>query len=208
MQAIYSALFFIFAMLYLVLLSFGPLSISWLLKALPIVILFIAVFKTVRFSGKTLILIALLFSASGDILLEQGFFIFGIATFLMAQVHYGVYFAKNWASLNTRWYISITIILFMIVMVLLLRPHLGQFTVPVFAYLVVIGLMGLTATQSKMPLKWSVFGALMFILSDAFIAINRFLHPLPLESYLIMTSYYLAQWMIVQGVLNKSNRSD
>lgn len=207
MQAIYSVLFFTFSILYLALLPFGTLSISWLLKVLPIVVLFIAVFRTVRFPGKTLLLLALLFSASGDILLEQGFFIFGIAAFLIAQVHYGVYFAKNWASLNTRWYISIIIILFMIVMVFLLRPHLGQYTLPVFAYLVVIGLMGLLATQSKMPFRWSVFGAVMFILSDAFIAINRFLHPLPFESYLIMTSYYLAQWMIVQGMLNKSKRS-
>lgn len=207
MQAKYSLLFFTFAMLYLVLLPFGPLSISWLLKALPIVILFIAVFRTVRFPGKTLLLLALLFSASGDILLEQGLFIFGIAAFLIAQIHYGIYFAKNSASLVTRWYISIIIIVFMLVMIFLLKPHLGQFTVPVFAYLVVIGFMGLLAAQSKMPLRWSVAGALMFILSDSFIAINRFLYPLPLASYSIMTSYYLAQWMIVQGMLNNSKAS-
>lgn len=204
MQAIYSILFFAFSMLYLVLLPFGTLSISWLLKVLPIIVLFIAVLKTPIFSGKALMLLALIFSASGDILLEQGLFIFGIAAFLIAQLHYGAYFAKNWSSLKTRWYLSAFIVLFMTVMAFLLVPHLGQFTLPVFAYLLVIGLMGLLATQSKMPLRWSVFGALMFILSDSFIAINRFLHPLPLESYLIMTSYYLAQWMIIHGVLNKS----
>lgn len=204
MQAIYSGLFFAFSMLYLVLLSFDQLNISWLLKVLPIIVLFIAVTKTPFFPGKTLMLLALTFSASGDILLEQGHFVFGIAAFLVAQVHYGVYFGRNWLSLKTRWFISTTIVIFMIVMAFLLAPHLGQLTFPVYAYLVVIGLMGLLAIQSKMPLKWSVFGALMFILSDSFIAINRFLHPLPLESYLIMTSYYLAQWMIIHGVLNKS----
>ena len=204
MQAIYSILFFIFSILYLALLPFDTLSISWLLKVSPILVLCIAVIKTPIFRGKALMLLALLFSASGDILLEQGQFIFGIAAFLIAQLHYGIYFAKNWSSVKTRWYISATLVSFMIVMVVLLKSHLGQFILPVFAYLAVIGLMGLLATQSKMPLRWSVLGALMFILSDSFIAINRFLHPLPYESYLIMTSYYLAQWMIIQGVLNKA----
>lgn len=203
MKPIYSALFFSFSILYLVLDSFEPLTISWLIKILPIMILAIAVAKTSGFSGKTLLLLALVFSAIGDVLLEQGFFVPGIGAFLIAQLHYGVFFASNWSSAKTRWPMSGLILIFMLVMAFLLAPHLGELKLPVFAYLVVIGAMGLLASQSNMPLKWSVLGAFVFILSDSFIAIDRFLHPLPLSSYLIMASYYAAQWMIAQGALNR-----
>lgn len=203
MQAIYSRLFFASSLLYLALLSFHPLAIAWLIKILPIMILVIALAKTPAFSGKTLLLLALGFSATGDVLLEQGYFVPGLSAFLIAQIHYGIFFARNWSSVNTRWPISVFILVVMLLMAFLLAPHLGELKLPVFAYLLVIGLMGLLASQSNMPVKWAVLGALVFILSDSFIAIDRFLLPLPVSDYLIMTSYYCAQWMIIQGALNK-----
>lgn len=203
MQVLYSSLFFALSILYLALLSFDPLTISWLIKILPIMVLVIAVSSTPFFPGKTLLLLALAFSATGDILLEQGLFVPGIGAFLIAQLHYGGFFARNWSSLKTRWPISGIILVFMLVMAFLLAPYLGELKLPVFAYLVVIGFMGLLATQSNMSLKWSVFGAFVFILSDSFIAIDRFLSPLPMGDYVVMTSYYGAQWMIIQGALNK-----
>jgi uncharacterized membrane protein YhhN len=207
MQAIYSALFLVFSMLYLIFLPFGTLTISWLIKILPLIVLVFAVARTPVFSGKTLLLLALVFSAGGDVLLEQGHFILGVGAFLIAQLHYGIFYARNWSSVKTRWPISVFILIFMLIMVFLLAPHLGELKLPVFAYLTVIGLMGLLAMQSNMPLRWSVFGVLVFILSDSFIAIDRFLHPLPLGGYLIMTTYYGAQWMIIQGALNKFRAS-
>jgi uncharacterized membrane protein YhhN len=207
MQAIYSALFLVFSMLYLIFLPFGTLTISWLIKILPLIVLVVAVARTPVFSGKTLLLLALLFSASGDVLLEQGHFILGVGAFLIAQLHYGIFYACNWSSVKTRWPISVFILICMLIMVFLLAPHLGELKLPVFAYLTVIGLMGILAMQSNMPLRWSVSGVLVFILSDSFIAIDRFLHPLPLGGYFIMTSYYGAQWMIIQGALNKFRAS-
>ncbi|MFT6270503.1 MAG: putative membrane protein YhhN [Alphaproteobacteria bacterium] len=177
--------------------------ISWLTKIIPIIILIIALANTPSFSGKTLLLLALAFSATGDVLLEQEQFLPGVGAFLTAQLHYGVFFARYWSSLKARWPISGFILIFMLVMAFLLGPHLGELKLPVFAYLMVIGFMGLLATQSNMPLKWSVLGAFVFILSDSFIAVDRFLQPLPLDDYLVMTSYYGAQWMIIQGALNK-----
>jgi len=203
MQTVYSRLFFAFSLLYLLLQPFEPLAISWLIKILPIIMLIIAVTKTQIFAGKALLLFALGFSATGDILLEQGHFISGIAAFLIAQLHYGVFFARNWSSVKTRWPMSVFILTFILIMTFLLSPHLGEFTLPVFSYLVVISLMGLLAIQSSLPLRWAVLGAFVFILSDCFIAIDRFLLPLPLSGYLIMTTYYGAQWMIIQGALNR-----
>ena len=203
MKPIHSGLFFVFSIIYLALIPFDSTAISWLIKILPIMVLVVVVAKAPGFSGRILLLLALAFSACGDVLLQQGYFVPGVAAFLMAQLHYGVFFVRNWSSVTTRWPISVLMMVYMLVMAFLLTPHLGELIVPVFAYLVVIGFMGLLATQSNMPLKWAVLGAFVFILSDSFIAIDRFLRPLPFSGYLIMITYYGAQWMIIQGALKK-----
>jgi uncharacterized membrane protein YhhN len=206
MKLIFSALCLVASLVYLALIPFDPLPFAWLIKILPISVLFIAVLIEPKFSGKSLLLMALIFSSCGDVLLQQGYFVPGVAAFLIAQLNYGVYFARNWSSVQTRWPVSILTIGYMLFMGFLLTPHLGSLIVPVFAYLVVIGFMGILATHSEFSFKWAVLGAFVFILSDSFIAIDRFLRPLPLSDYLIMVSYYAAQWMIIQGALNKQKQ--
>ncbi|MFQ3229385.1 lysoplasmalogenase [Reinekea sp.] len=203
MKPLYSGLFLIFSIIYLALLPFDSMAISWLIKILPIITLAVAVVGSADFSGKTLLLLALAFSACGDVLLQLDYFVPGVGAFLLAQLHYGVFFVRNWSSVTTRWPISVLLLIYMLVMAFLLTPHLGDLVVPVFAYLVVIGFMGFLATQSNMPLLWAVLGAFVFILSDSFIAIDRFLRPLPFSDYLIMVTYYGAQWMIIHGALKK-----
>jgi uncharacterized membrane protein YhhN len=204
MKPLYSGLFLIFSIIYLALLPFDPMAISWLIKILPIIVLAAAVANTASFSGKVLLLLALAFSACGDVLLQLDYFVPGVGAFLLAQLHYGVFFVRNWSSVTTRWPISVFLLVYMLVMAYLLTPHLSnELIVPVFAYLVVIGFMGFLATQSSMPLLWAVLGAFVFILSDSFIAIDRFLRPLPFSGYLIMVTYYGAQWMIIQGAMKK-----
>jgi uncharacterized membrane protein YhhN len=61
--------------------------------------------------------------------------------------------------------------------------------------------MGLLAVQSSLPIRWVLLGAMLFIISDSFIAINKFINPFPFESYWIMSTYYAAQFMLVTGFL-------
>ena len=46
-----------------------------------------------------------------------------------------------------------------------------------------------------------VFGALMFVLSDSLLAINKFLEPLPYAGISIMLTYCAAQYFIVTGFI-------
>lgn len=80
--------------------------------------------------------------------------------------------------------------------------------IPVIAYLFVIATMGFLAIRSKFSLKWAVLGALVFILSDSLIAINKFILDLPYERIWVMSTYYAAQWMLVSGFLKSSMNSD
>ena len=96
------------------------------------------------------------------------------------------------------------IIIYMCGMAWLLIPNLGDLKLPVMAYFIAIAAMGLLALQSSLPLRWTVLGALLFIISDSFIAINKFINPFPFESYWIMSTYYVAQFMLVTGFVHST----
>ncbi|WP_341890481.1 lysoplasmalogenase family protein, partial [Variovorax sp. YR752] len=47
---------------------------------------------------------------------------------------------------------------------------------------------------------WVAVGACFFMLSDALLAINRFVSPLPLASLWVLATYYAAQMLIVRHI--------
>jgi alkylglycerol monooxygenase len=71
-------------------------------------------------------------------------------------------------------------------------------------YVGVIALMAAQAIGGATVLRdrhaWAVaVGAMVFMLSDALIAVNRFVQPLPLAPLWVLSSYYLAQFLIVHN---------
>lgn len=200
--------FFLFSLLYLLAQAY-VVDFLWLLKIIPIAILMGAVLKTEASSIRTILLFALFFSGCGDLLLAFDVFIFGVAAFLIAQLSYAVLFRQYWKGLYQRWPLSFVLLICIIAMLWLLLPNLGNLQLPVLAYLVAISTMGLLAVQSSLSMHWAVLGALIFIISDSLIAINKFVYPLPFEGFLIMSTYYAAQFMLITslGKLAKQNES-
>ncbi len=47
---------------------------------------------------------------------------------------------------------------------------------------------------------------IFFVISDSLIVINRFLTPVPLSGFLVMSTYYLAQFLITFGVCRQRGR--
>lgn len=200
-----SVTYFFFALIYMVGLAYS-VEFLWLLKVIPIAILGAVVLKTKPSAIRTILLLALVFSGCGDLLLAFDKFIFGVAAFLLAQLSYAVIFKKYWQGIYHRWPLTLLLIIYLLSMVWLLIPNLGKLQLPVMAYLITIAIMGLLAAQSSLNMRWAVVGAILFIISDSFIAINKFIHPIPFESYWIMSSYYGAQFMLVTGFLNSIKR--
>jgi uncharacterized membrane protein YhhN len=194
-------LFTLLSCVYLTSLAFPPTALSWLLKIAPICVLFWVVLKTGHSELKPYLLVALVFSAAGDILLEFNLFIVGLAAFLLAQLTYASVFVRFWQGLQTRWPASLLLIGYIFGMAYLLVPTLGDLQIPVIAYLIAISFMGLLAIHSSVHFLWAVLGALVFISSDSLIAIDKFIRPIPLRSYWIMITYYAAQVMIIHGLL-------
>jgi uncharacterized membrane protein YhhN len=54
---------------------------------------------------------------------------------------------------------------------------------------------------SKRSFTLVFIGALFFMISDSFLAVNKFLEPLPFASLSIMFTYITAQYLIVEGTI-------
>ncbi len=189
-----------FVLLYMLGLHY-EVEFLWFMKIIPIALLVLAVINTEPNYIRPILLLALVFSAFGDLLMAFDAFLFGVAAFLLAQLSYAVILRHYWQSAHKRWFLTVVLIIYMLAMAWLLTPNLGNLLLPVIAYLITITAMGLLAVQSSLPIRWVLLGAMLFIISDSFIAINKFINPFPFESYWIMSTYYAAQFMLVTGFL-------
>ncbi|MBC8509347.1 MAG: lysoplasmalogenase [Anaerolineales bacterium] len=155
---------------------------------------------------KTLVLVGLLFSLSGDILLMLPFdlFVFGLISFLIAHL---VYIAAFQAKRPWRisWIPALLLIAFGVTIYLVLAPGLGDMTIPVIFYIVVILTMAYSAWDQwdQHKERWAMLafiGALLFVLSDSILAINKFRHPFLAGRGMNLSFYFAAQWFIARSI--------
>jgi uncharacterized membrane protein YhhN len=161
-------------------------------------------------------ILALFFCWVGDIfLLVKGdiFFIAGLASFLIAHVLYIICYRQYqnidktdelMGSQKVRF--SLPFILICTGLVVILFPVLGDLKIPVMIYALVLLLMVLNALFRYGRTTFQSFlfifiGAILFMVSDSMLAINKFLHSFTEAGVLIMITYCAAQFLIVQGTL-------
>lgn len=87
-----------------------------------------------------------------------------------------------------------------------LRPHLGSMQLPVLVYCLVLATKGMVAMALFIALPANTgllvaAGALIFMLSDLLLAINRFAKPIGKAHFWVMGTYTSAQALIVLGIL-------
>ncbi len=150
--------------------------------------------------------IGLVLSLGGDIALmfegRRDAFALGLGFFLLAHVAYTIVFSllgrvSVWDSL------SIAILLATAVMFYaLMRPNLGKMRVPVIIYMIVISLMVSRATSTlaspvfcSVQASMIIVGAVLFYLSDAILAANRFWKPWRYRRVGLIP-YYIGQFLI------------
>lgn len=168
------------------------------------------------------IYLALFFSWLGDIFLmlprDSGspnaklFFICGLVAFLIGHLNYIMHFISEVKSkiklsyVVKSPYLVLPFILFIVVLLRLLYPTLGTMKLPVTIYSIIIVAMLVAALNRKdivNPISfYFVFvGAILFVFSDSCIAINLFYEPFELARMTIMSTYIMAQLIIIKGVL-------
>jgi len=93
-------------------------------------------------------------------------------------------------------------------MFLYLKPNLEEMIFPVMAYVAIIIGMNIAALNryNKVNARsfWLIMiGAILFLISDSIIAINKFDHTINHARVYIMITYLIAQYLIVQGTLKR-----
>jgi uncharacterized membrane protein YhhN len=191
--------------------------IGYISKPLLMIVLiayFISQTRTIPSGLHPWVLAALFFSWVGDILLmfqpkNELFFILGLSAFLLAHIFYIIFFHKIRLQEGIRsnaWFLLIVVVYYAI-LISILGPYLGKMKLPVRVYGIVISFMFMLAmhmlyVKNKKPGRWMMGGALLFVISDSLLAINKFYQPVPFAGISIILTYGLAQLFITEGAIS------
>jgi uncharacterized membrane protein YhhN len=186
----------------------------------PLLMLSLGVFyyqnSTITEGGKkrNCVLLALAFSWLGDVLLLfKGYFVFGLAAFLVAHIFYILVFnlenpLKNALNSKHLWAKAL-IAVYSVGLLSYLLPNLpNDLKIPVVAYALTISTMLVAALNrvdfvEKSSAQWVLVGAILFVLSDSMIAISQFITRFPLSGEAIMLTYAMGQFLIVKVLSEK-----
>lgn len=156
---------------------------------------------------RTWITRGLLLSLAGDVLLmlPLGLFVPGLLAFLAAHLCYIAALAGDGGGVRAPWLPAIPVFAIAAGVLAALWPSLGSLRLPVAAYVGVIATMAWQAIARWRVLRTqgallAAAGACCFLMSDASLAMRRFVAPFAGATMLIMLTYYAAQWGLALSV--------
>jgi uncharacterized membrane protein YhhN len=204
---ILTIVFGVFGLAYLALIHKLPFDGDFVIKAVPVTCLAIMAWLFVPGTTGKLLFAGFVFCVGGDIALSfthrgEQFFLMGLGSFLIGHVLYVLAFTRDFEFSNSSLPLMLLWVAFAVTMAVILFPKLGEMRLPVLIYIAVILSMVVTATgwQGPYPL-FLVAGAVLFMLSDSMIAVNKFLTPISWSKYFIMATYYGGQYLICRAFL-------
>ena len=184
------------------------------IKSLPIISLMAFVGSQGIDDGKAYnkwILFGLSSCCVGDVLLvwqdmDVRLFVLGIVAFYIGHIGYLTAFGFRPFGVKELVFVSVmaSFLTYLIV------PHIPEFLfLPTVLYVVFLALIEWRSLarfniQGDIPWRkiYAAMGTTLFLLSDIFLAINKFIQPLPHEKELIMVSYYGAQMCLAISTIN------
>lgn len=162
-------------------------------------------------------LLAMAFSFLGDVLLmdKNNLFLAGIAAFLGTQLIY-IFIIKKGVKKSRARDLLISIVPFLIfysLLISVLQKNLGTLTVPVMVYGMAISIFGMAALllylQNKNPItRMLLMGAILFIVSDSMIALQKFHAARTWYPVAIMATYVMAQFLIFRFMIASEKTGD
>jgi uncharacterized membrane protein YhhN len=154
------------------------------------------------------LLAALVLSLAGDVALlsdSEGRFVLGLGSFLLAHVAFVVAFVHagmprgDFALVGLALVAGLALVVARRVVPAAAREGGRPLAGAVTAYVAVIGAMVVAAWATGRPLV--ALGASVFMVSDAVLALDRFVRPRRFGSLAVMVTYHLGQVLIVVGLL-------
>lgn len=192
---------------YIFLFSHIAESLKLIFKVIPMLLIIIlaAIQKPLHIKKYQLLIIAgLVFCMIGDYTLQ--WFLIGLTSFLIGHIFYIFAFTTANERHVPTW-AKILLLLYGASMAIWIAGSVFKtgetiLGIAVIAYISVILTMGWTAIKTGSTLATS--GAILFIASDSYLAINKFVMPLAFSHEIIMLTYYSAQLLIALSILQYS----
>ncbi|MBA4054785.1 MAG: hypothetical protein C0490_08745 [Marivirga sp.] len=196
---------------------FGSKEMHFICKPLIMITLGIYYWIAASQNRSMVVVCAILFSFVGDTALifesfNSFFFIVGLVAFLISHIFYILSYRQHQHEAIAdalqgiqKMRFAFPVVLAGTGLVVVLYPVLGNLRFPVVIYAAVIVIMVLNAlfrygrTSSK-SFRMVFTGAIAFMVSDSLLAINKFLKPIDHAGLLIMGTYILAQFLIIEGL--------
>lgn len=154
-----------------------------------------------------LMLTGLICSLVGDVflMLPRDRFIAGLVSFLIAHLAYIAAFSLHYDGQLTWWWL-LSLVVFATLYFAVLVSGLGKMKAPVFVYISVIMAMLWLAGEIYWAGRGEVAtllfaGAITFAVSDASLAWNKFKIKYNGAQAVILSTYFLAQWLLCQAAI-------
>jgi uncharacterized membrane protein YhhN len=160
-----------------------------------------------------LVLFGLIFSFIGDLFLTRSgelFFLLGMFAFMGTHIGNSLFFLqlqkKSKGKREGMVLAGVLLVIVSSVIFFVLQPYLGGFQWPILFYMLVISIMAVLATGTArdavimdIAANCIIPGAILFVLSDSILAINKFLLHEPMADIPVMLTYGAAQYFLVKG---------
>jgi uncharacterized membrane protein YhhN len=184
-------------------------NLVYLFKPLAIgVIILMALQGTggVSSSYKYFIAVGLGASLAGDIfmMLRQKKFIAGLISFLVAHLFYMAAFSSRIKTALAFWP-AVLLLIYALVFLNFLFPHLGRKKIPVVIYVLVITAMAWLAAERYIQAREikalsALIGAGLFLISDSSLAAEYFIKKRKWGQALTLGAYFAAQLLIALSI--------
>lgn len=204
----WTRLFWLLALVYLLVLPFGRFPGQFIVKAAPILLLLVPIFKsTLSRQYKVMLSGAVLFSAAGDIFLVldlRDSLILGLGSFLTAHLFF--------LAVNIRWMSwqpkrLMIIVPAVLAAVAFLASIIGAVAargllIPVVIYAAVLIAMAVVCCLAVPTKRKLMAGGLLFLLSDCVLAYGIFVSGGIMNSLAVMLAYYSSEFFLVSDNLD------
>lgn len=152
------------------------------------------------------IIAGLCLSLAGDVflMLRRKRFNEGLASFFLAHLFYiGAFLTVT--PLQADFATVLPLFIMALAMMSFLLPRLGRMKIPVTAYILVIVVMAGLAMERYVvaggaPAFRAFLGAVLFLISDSILAVNRFIREFRAAQGLILSTYFAAQWLLALSI--------
>lgn len=179
----------------------------------PVLLIYLAANRRKENGQSPLVYLALVFSFLGDVFLSrpgETFFLFGMLAFIGTHICNTVFFirlTKKDFTIGKEVIVALFLLsLFSAIVFNEIKPNLGKFEIPILVYMFIISLMTVNAISTiqntllkKIAAGCFIPGAVFFVLSDATLAMNKFLWHEPMVDILVMLTYGAALYFLVRG---------